>query len=251
MDVRMHRLAWLVAPAFVTGALLAACGGGALLVLGFIGSAGGDWVQDDQPAVDGLQIRKTCGDGNAECRINIQPAGGLNLYAANFDLTFTSNLPNCVASGTGQARSERLELTGCFSGRYVNINQAVSDNGAVRMFFDVDENDLQVWQGVWVELQQGTRRFVFRNDGQETLVNGVRVVSNTGCEIGSPNTPLNIGLSMSDIRDAAGPFETTIASLSIGGGAPYSGKFVGVSGMRLTRGTEVLELQRQQGSAGC
>jgi hypothetical protein len=186
-----------------------------------------------------------------DCTINIQPAGGLNLYAANFDLTFTSNLPNCVASGTGQARSERLELTGCFSGRYVNINQAVSDSGAVRMFFDVDENDLQVWQGVWVELQQGTRRFVFRNDGQETLVNGVRIVSNTGCEIGSPNTPLNIGLSMSDIRNATGPFETTISSLSIGGGAPYSGKFVGVSGMRLTRGTEVLELQRQQGSASC
>ena len=26
---------------------LAACGGGALLLLGFIGSAGGDWIQDD------------------------------------------------------------------------------------------------------------------------------------------------------------------------------------------------------------
>ncbi len=254
----MHkRLPWRTGLVVAASALFAACGGGALLLLGFIGSAGGSWLQDDKPgeAVGevGLQLRSTCDPGgNSDCFINIQPAGGQNLFAQNFDLTFTSNLPGCVASGNGQARGDRLELTGCFSGRYVNINQALSDSGALRMFFDVDENDLQMPQGVWVELQEGKRRFVFRDLGQEAIVNGVRYVNSTGCELGTPNVELSLSLSMSNITDPSGPFETTIASFVIqGAGGAWQSKFVGVSGMRLTRGSEVLELERRQGSEGC
>jgi len=228
------RLALCTVAATVT---LAACGGGALLLLGFIGSAGGDWLQDDDPAQPGLQIRSTCGPGgNDDCRINIQPVGGQDFFAENFDLSYTSNLPGCAASGVGRASGERLRLDGCFTGAYVNINQAVSDGGAVRMFFDFTP---PLNQGVWVELRQGMRRFVFSDNS-------------SGCELGSPNLPVAVNILDSDIRNAAGPFETTIQSFTIqGGGAAWSGKFVGVSGMRLTRGNEVLELERRQGSGAC
>jgi hypothetical protein len=217
--------------------LLVACGGGALLVLGFIGSAGGDWVQDDQPAVAGLQIRSTCGAaGNNECRINIQPVGGQDLYAKAFDLSYTSNLPACPSNGTGRADGNRLDLAGCFTGAYVNVNQAVSDNGQVRMFFNFTP---VLNQGVWVELQQGQRRFAFSNNS-------------SGCELGATKVPVTVNIVLSDIRNPAGPFETTIGSFAIqGGGAAWSGQFVGVSGMRLTRGNEVLELERRQGSETC
>lgn len=224
-------------PAVAAAVTLAACGGGALLVLGFIGSAGGDWVQDDNPSQPGLQIRSSCGPGgNDECVINIQPVGGQNLYNQAFDLSYTSNLPACAASGAGRANGERLRLDDCFTGAYVNINQAVSDDGAIRMFFDFTP---PLAQGVWVELRQGMRRFVFSDNS-------------SGCELGSPSLPVAIQLLSSDIRNPTGPFETTIGSFVIqGGGAAWSGRFVGVSGMRLTRGDEVLELERRQGSGSC
>ncbi len=231
----------LVTTAFAATVFLVACGGGALLLLGFIGSAGGDWLQDDQPDEQpgqvGLQLRSTCGPGgNEDCRINIQPVGGQDLFKPAFDLTFTSNLPGCVASGTGRADGQRLELTGCFSGAYVNINQAVSDSRAVRMFFNFTPS---LAQGIWFELQQGQRRFAFTDNS-------------TGCELGTPNVPLAVALVPADIRNPAGPFETTISSFAIqGGGGAWTGRFVGVSSMRLTRGSEVLELERRQGTGSC
>ena len=227
----------LAAAVLASAAALSACGGGALLVLGFIGSAGGDWLQDDDPNQPGLQIRSTCDPGgNSECRINIQPVGGQDLFSETFDLTYTSNLPGCSTSGNGRADGDRLRLVGCFEGEYVNINQAVSDNGAVRMFFNFTP---PLNQGIWVELRTGQRRFVFSDNS-------------TGCELGTPNLPVAVNIVSSDIRNPAGPFETTIQSFLVQGtGAAWSGKFVGVSGMRLTRGTEVLELERRQGSASC
>ncbi len=232
----LSRRALLGLPTLALSMTLAACGGGALLVLGFIGSAGGDWVQDDQPDVAGLQIRKTCGPNNdSECRINIQPVGGQDLYSTAFDLSFTSNLPGCPASGTGRADGLRLELSGCFSGAYVNINQALSDSGTIRMFFNFTP---PLNQGIWVELQNGQRRFAFSNNS-------------SGCELGTPNVPVAVNIVSADIRNPAGPFETTIQSFTIQGAAAWSGRFVGVSGMRLTRGDDVLELERRPGSASC
>jgi hypothetical protein len=54
------------------------------------------------------------------------------------------------------------------------------------------------------------------------------------------------------VQQPNGPFETTIPTFTIqGGGAPWQGRFVGISGLRLTRGTEVLELERRSGTANC
>ncbi len=224
-------------------AALAACGGGEIVaVLGFIGSAGGSWLQDDKPGEGsgevGLQLRSNCGAGADDCFINIQPAGGSqSLYGDAFDVTFTSNLPGCATSGTGRASATRLTLTGCFNGDYVTINQALSDDRAKRMFFNFTPD---LAQGVWVEIQAAQRRFAFISNGQ-------------GCELASPTAKLvTVALSPADIRNPAGPFETTIASFTIAGdGAAWQGRFIGVSGMRLTRGYEVLELERRQGSANC
>jgi len=224
-------------------AALAACGGGEVVaVLGFIGSAGGSWLQDDKPAEGagevGLQLRSTCGAGAEECFINIQPAAGSqSLYGEAFDVTFTSNLPGCATSGAGRASGTRLTLTGCFSGEYVTINQALSDDRATRMFFNFTPD---LAQGVWVEIQTGQRRFAFISNGQ-------------GCELSSPTArQVTVVLNRSDIRNPAGPFETTISSFAIAGDATaWQGRFVGVSGMRLVRGNEVLELERRTGSASC
>lgn len=230
--------------AVLAGAMaLASCGGEVVAVLGFVGSAGGSWFQDDQPAVDGLQRRSTCGAlADEDCFINIQPVGGQSLFSGDFALTFTSNLPGCAASGNGSASGARLTLNNCFRGQYVNINQALSDDGSVRMFFNF-EPDLA--QGVWVEIQDGRRRFAF----PDPKVNS----ATTGCELTSPaSTPVDIVLSPARILDAGGPFETTIASFAVqGGGAAWQGRFVGVSGMRLVRGGEVLELQRRTGTPSC
>lgn len=228
----------LATAALATSITLAACGGGALLLLGFIGSAGGDWLQDGDPTQPGFQPLDTCGPfGNERCGINIQPVDADPLYATAFDVTYNSaTLPGCPLTGTGRADGRRLVLNGCFSGAYLTINEALSDDGKVRMFFNFSP---PLNQGVWVELQQEQRRFAFTDDS-------------SGCELGSPNVPVAVTLSPAQILDAAGPFETTIQSLTIqGAGGPWSGKFVGVSGMRLTRGSEVLELERRQGTPAC
>jgi len=240
--MQRHR-PWL---AILSAALLAAlgsCGGETVALLGFIGSAGGDWLQDDKPSEQagqvGLQLRSTCGPaGNDNCRINIQPNGGNeSLFSSDFDLTYTSNLPGCPANGTGRASGRRLALTGCFNGEYVTINQSVSDDGATRMFFDFTPD---LTQGIWTEIQTGTRRFGFNND-------------TVGCELTTPTpTRVSLAVSRSNVQNANGPFETTIPTFTIqNGGAAWQGRFVGVSGLRLTRGTEVLELERKQGTANC
>jgi hypothetical protein len=105
------------------------------------------------------------------------------------------------------------------------------------MFFDFTPS---LAQGVWVEIQSEQRRFAFRSN-------------TSGCELsGVPTREVTVALNESDVQNPGGPYETTIASFAIAGdGAAWQGRFVGVSGMRLTRGNEVLELQRRQGADTC
>lgn len=232
---------WRTCLAIAAASTLVSCGGETLALLGFIGAAGGDWLQDDQPGElpgqEGLQLRSTCGaGGNEDCAINIQPVGVQSLYDTAFDLTYTSNLPNCLPSGSGRASDRELLLTGCFTGAYVTINQALSNDGAVRMFFNFTP-DLP--GGVWTEIQSGQRRFAFSDNA-------------TGCELGTAPAPVAVTIDSADITNPTGPFETTISSFVVqGGGAAWQGRFVGISGMRLTRGAEVMELQRRDSALSC
>lgn len=238
---------WSVsALAMAASAVLASCGGGVgeiLASVAFIGSAGGSWQADNDSATPGLQQRSTCTwdvrglgvAGNDGCFINIQPVNPpANLYATAYDVTYTGNLLGCPQASTagGRIDGKRINLPGCFSGEYININQALSDGGANRMFFDFTPN---LTQGVWVEIQNGQRRFQFKP-------------GTTGCELSATSRPtVTIAVISSDVSQVAGPFETTIGTFSIAGdaGGAWSGSFIGVSGMSLRRGNEVLELERR------
>lgn len=227
-------------PSFLAALTLAACGGGGVLaVLGFIGSAGGLWQQDGDPAQPGLQVLDTCGQfGNERCGVSVQPvgAGGAPLFSAAYDVTYNfATLRGCPVSGQGRADGRRLVLNGCFSGEFVTLNELLSDDGKTRMFLDFTP---LLAGGVWVEIQGGQRRFAFTNN-------------TSGCELTSPRLRVTVVLRESNVTDPAGPFETTIQTFAIGNDTPWSGKFVGISGMRLTRGSEMMELERRPGNEAC
>lgn len=237
-------------------AAVVACGGEVVAIVSFLGSAGGDWVVDD-PAIAGFQRRSDCGNArNADCFVNIQIDGGRSLYATDFAVKFSGNvLPGCPAGpvgelpapdpnalGNGRISGDRISLPGCFVGRYVTINEAVSDDGLVRAYFDSELPNLT--EGVWVEIQDERRRFKFTNNAF------VRDTTNVaGCELTSPAvTPLTATVVAAD-RDG-GRLQTEISAFTVGG-QTWTGRFVGISGMKLTRGGEVLELERRDLSGSC
>jgi hypothetical protein len=240
MDTR-HVGHWAWAGATV--ALLAACGGGEVLaVLGFVGAGGGDFYVDGEVGVAGLQFDDTCSNP-PNCAINLQlddPGAGAwtdNYYTAALALRYTNSagVPWCAASGSGRVDGERLELNSCFSGRYVTVNEAVSDDGSKRLFFEFTP---RLSEGVWVEIQDRRRRFKFGDyDANDAAA---------GCELTSPaKTPATAVVSRAQFFNGE-PFESTVTSFSIDGGGAYSGRFIGVSGLRLTRGSDMLELQRER-----
>lgn len=242
MDLRP---AWSACGAVVASLVLTSCGGELLAAVAFIGSAGGDWREDADSVQPGLQQRSACGTANGigvagtdPCVVNIQPANPpANLYATSFDVTFTGNLPGCPQNSTvgGRIEGNRISLPNCFAGAYVTVNEAVRDGSPRHMFFDFVP-DLS--QGVWVELQEGQRRFKFSSNS-------------AGCEFSAPTRPaVTVALIGSNVAQPAGPFETTIGSLTIAGdiGGAWSGRFIGVSAMSLKRGSQVLELQRRNES---
>ena len=226
-------------------AALAACGGGEVLaIVSFLGSAGGDWVVDD-PVAAGFQQRLDCGAaGDEGCFVNIQISGVRSLYATDFAVSYTGNLPGCpsVARTDGTVRAQRISLPGCFSGRYASINEAVSDDGSIRAYFDSEVPDLST--GVWVEIQRGERRFKFT---ASPLVRDTSDIA--GCELTTP-TPTPAAGAIAAADRAAGQLQTEITAFTVGG-VTWSGRFEGISGMKLTRGGEVLELQRRDLPGAC
>jgi len=233
-----------LAAAAVAGAVLAACGGGSevLAVISFLGSAGGDWrfgsigsgsfVADD--------------DCNGACSVNIAVGGSRSLFGDGFSVIYSGTLPGCPDSGAprsdGQVTGERIVLPNCFSGRYRTINRAVSDDGKRVAWFDSEAPNLT--DGVWVEIQDGQRRFKFDNN---PFIQDTTAIS--GCELTSPTTS-SLAMSVTTASIDEGRFETTIDALSVRGEV-WSGEFVGVSGMRLRRGSQEMELERRNLSGTC
>lgn len=237
-----------LASATALATALVACGGGEILaIVSFVGSAGGDWQVDD-PALAGFQSRSDCGvPANQDCAVNIQISGVRSLYGTDFNVTYTGNLPGCPSgSGADPAKAgtvsgQRITLPDCFTGRYVTINEALSDDGSIRAFFDSEVPNLT--EGVWVEIQDEQRRFKFTSD---PFVRDTTDVA--GCELTSPaTTPASLTVAAADI--GAGRLQTEL-TLTVAGEV-WSGSFEGISGMKLTRGTEVLALQRRDLAGGC
>jgi hypothetical protein len=239
------------AGAVLSGAVLTSCGGGLgeiVAAVAFIGSAGGDWRVDGNSAQAGLQQRVDCAAAvppppTAPCFINISiPGAADNFYDTSFDVVYAGNVGNCPASSTagGRVDGKRINLPNCFVGEYVTINEALSDDGQIRAFF---EAEVVLAQGVWVEIQDERRQFQFTSD-----INGGTTQSSAGCEVSAASRPaVDVVVNKADFDNPAGPFETTIASFTIAGdsGGAWSGRFVGVSGMSLRRGNQELELERR------
>ena len=241
---------------------LSACGGGVIAIVSFVGSAGGDW--NFGSVVGGsLQRQSNCGaGGNSDCVINIQRNDPFNAFATDFNVSYTGNLPGCPdpdilipppappaapntptpARTDGTVRGERIQLPGCFSGRYVTINEVVSDDGTRRAFFDSEVPNLRT--GVWVEIHHGQRRFKFNDD---PLIQDTTAIS--GCELSAP-APNGVSLTVIAADIGADRLQTTIVNF-VAAGQTWSGAFLGASGMRLTRGSEVMELERRDLAGAC
>ena len=226
-------------------ATLAACGGETLAILGTLGAGGGDWLVDANPNVGSYDPRSDCGAGGNElCRININPG---SLYERNYAVVGGGNFGGCAASPAGQVSDAvDVSIPGCFTGKILSVNEAVSSDGQVRAYFDFFPD---MSSGSWVDIHDDAHRFVF-DDG-----------ANGSCEIaaGGAKRPLTFTIQPSNFADFANGGaavlipKTTVQSLIIATPTvrTFSGAFVGASGLRLTRSGETIELQRRDVAGSC
>ena len=224
---------------------LAACGGdAAVAILGTLGAGGGDWLVDANPTLAGYQPRTDCGSSGTDlCRININPG---TLYERNYAVTGGGNFNStCAGSPAGTvSNSVDVSVPGCFVGRMLSVNEALSTDGSVRAYFDFSPD---MATGVWVDIHDDGHRFVFTNNS-------------SGCEFaGASQRPLSLVIQASNFRDFADGIaptlvsETAVQTLTIQGTTTrsFSGEFVGASGLRLTRSGETIELQRRDQVGSC
>jgi hypothetical protein len=233
---------WSVsALAMSASTVLASCGGDILAAVAFIGSAGGDW-RLDSGSEPGLQP-SNC-DGSS-CQVNIQLANvNEPLFTSDFNVTYTSTLPDCPDSGTGRIEGKRVSLTGCLAGEYVSVNEVRTDSGQ-RFLFETFVPDFTT--GIWVEIEDERRRFKFV--AATTDVNDDTVSIVTGCELTTPAvTPAAMRVVRATflLDPPPDPFTTRIEQFVIGTTQPWTGRFIGISGLEYRRGNEVLKLERRR-----
>jgi hypothetical protein len=239
------------------GALVAltSCGGGggsavgAILLLIFVGPSNGSLYIDDSGA-PGVQLR-LCEDesgSDVACTIRIQaidpsdPTSLLpwsNFYKVSFEIRTTSNIEGCN-NIRGTIEEDVLTLSGCFSGRFENINEVVAGDGR-RLLLDVKPD---LTSGVWLDVDNPTRRYVFESD------NGTLA---TGCEKTLRGTvPARASITASDVLSGV---LTSVNWVEIDrGDAPaerWSAQMVGVSGLRLEREGETRSLVRRDLDDDC
>ncbi|MGF1546753.1 MAG: hypothetical protein ACFCUG_05470 [Thiotrichales bacterium] len=245
-----HVLAWTMA------ALLAGCGGGAEIVLatlGFVAPIGGDFNEDGIPATPALDATGLA--------INIQIGTGWNqLYDEKFVIVgfygLSDKKSRCTAfNGDVNGRSvvayEDDDQNGvrgaqCFRGTFENESVLVLADGRrlLRNF------PLDLTTGVWSDIRDSNRKFRF-----EQLLDPATPGSQgsfSGCELrGATVTAVQGVFTRSDVANAifAGIDQLTIQRVA--GDEIWSGAFVGNSGLRLTRGTQELLLERRAESASC
>ncbi len=224
--------------------LVAACGGGAVLaVLGTLGAGGGDWLVDASPDVAGYEPRRDC--GGDLCAININPG---SLFDLNYAVRGSGNFGGCSANPAPEGRVSNgvdVNVPGCFVGRLISVNEGLSNDGRLRVYFDFSPD---LFTGIWVDIHDSSHRFVF----DDNLGNS--------CEIaGTVRRPLTYTVQRSNFRSFAdGSANTLIGKTSLSEltiqGTPvrrFVGEFVGASGLRLTRAGEQIEIQRQPGNGSC
>ena len=221
---------------------LGSCGGDVIATV-FIGAVGGDFIRDDDDTQPGAQATG-CGGGG--CVVTINPTTfPQDPFVTTFDVAYqnATSVPGCAASGSGRIDGRSVTLNGCFSGSFENINRVLASDG--RRWFRNAGVDLIA--GIWQEVESGQRRFKFVSDD-----NGDPEKTFTGCELTTPPRVATAVVLKSDVRNPAGPFDTTVSSFVVAGaGGAWTGTFNGLSNLTLRRGSETLQLERRQGSATC
>lgn len=236
--MKTGRITWAAAGVLA----LAACGGGAVLaVLGSLGAGGGDWFVDAAPDTAGYQPRRDC--GGQVCTININPG---ELYKRDYSVTGSGTMSGCANLPQGTVSDAvNVSIPGCFTGRLLSVNEAVSNDGRIRAYFDFFPD---MSAGVWVDIHDENHRLVFTGNS-------------AGCELSSgTRRPLTLAIELSNYRDVAEQDpppvlvpRTRVSRLTIQGSPAreFTGEFVGASGLRLARSGETIELQRRDLQGSC
>lgn len=226
-------------------AVLMACGGETIAVIGIIGAAGGDFTLDGNASTPALEpvLSDPANPFSDPLKINVQvgnaPNGNPweNLYDTPFGVVVNSgSLGGASCAGaTGTVDGDRIDLGSCFKGRFTNVNRVVSDDGSKVLLFGSFSPTLS--SGVWVDIRQRTRRIKF--------------ASNTaGCEFNG-STPTGNAVSLVQVdADLPNGIYNSVQQFTIGTQTWATGQYVGVSGLRLTGTPGTLELQRERDTAG-
>lgn len=222
---------------------LAACGGGGdgaggggTAVGTFLGTGGGQFEMAPRPlTVDYALYDNTLTLSRSAAQVDTTPP---DLYASGYDVYVANTNGPLVASckgASGRVQGDRVTIAGCFTGRYVNINYLLSDDGTKALFHTITPDLIA---GLWVDLQDSSHSVKFA--GQ-----------NTACEYaGGTKRPASYQVRGASVTQAGSgdPIEMTTAgltSLVVTGGRTWTGEFVGISGLRLTSGTTIVDLQRR------
>jgi hypothetical protein len=234
-SIMKHINAW--GGALLAAGAVAACGGDVIAVLGALGAAGGVYTFDADPTTAKLETRRS-EIADQVLFISIQIDGDNNGLGRNF---FDESFPVTVTGGSlggadctntkGRVNGDRLELGTCFQGRFENVNRVVSDDGKVVLRFDNFNPNLST--GIWVDIQNTSRRIKFTSD-------------TTGCELnGSTPTGNQVTLVQVDSDSSTGVYNS-VQTFTLGNKVWATGEYVGASGLRLTGTPETLELERRR-----
>ena len=242
-------------------AVLAGCGGGVgelLLVLGYAGAGGGDYFLDGDISTAKLDRVETCGPAaNSTCQITLNVQGSAAVPFPNFlfdhrygvSTTGTGVLGGSTRCDsnlgvTGTVDERRLDIPGCFTGNYKTVDEVVSDDGRSRLLFNY-RADYE--QGAWFDIRNDKYRLKFTatDDPDERRA--------SGCEISDTVKTTLVELDYVDSDVDNGVFaavrEVRFSRPGAAQAEVWSAEMVGASGLRLTRGTQTLELERRRGSA--
>lgn len=249
-------------------ALAAACGGGLLAALAYVGAIGGFWVAGTQ---DGANW--TPADPSATMSFDtLQPGGVNNLYAdpvAEYPVTLSTSLPSQVAqcgdASAGLALLARLDGTAitlsvpnnaqranCLSGSFVDENTIRLDTGGSGTLF---RNALSISpkfeEGAWTNIDRTEQRLRFRNDA---VNDGTGLFSQTGCEYSGSTPSGSVVLKYRQGNSNAG-VSLSIASIVItraGGSETWTdGRLYGVSGIQIGNAGGTVSLQRRNETLAC
>jgi len=244
-------------------AVLAACGGGLVAVLPFIGAIGGQWFGGVQTPAGFVQDPSEALSFSAN-----NPVGDSNdLYAGEkteYSARLTTQSLNCgvaqdlavVAKMDGRnftlSVPGNVQLADCLSGTFVDeINITLHTGGAGTALRNVLSLQPELEKGVWTNIDDTAQRLRFRNDlrSDDNIV-----ATQSGCELNGGTVTGSV-LATFHFGDSNRNLLPKIDSIVItrnGGSETWSdGRMVGASGLQATAGGGTVQLQRRDESPDC